>query len=107
MLSQVWRDSTKLHCVLEAAGARGAALADEAALAVDTVHKAATTAKATAISRLLGLVMSLFIVPPTFWSCPGTRPRPGHLKRTGPGIRHTRVEATLHGLGRPSPVANP
>jgi len=40
-------------------------LADEAALAVDTVHKAAAIAKATASSRLLGLVMSLFIVSPT------------------------------------------
>jgi hypothetical protein len=49
-------------------------LADEAALAVDTVPKAATIAKATASSRLLGLVMSLFIVPPPSGANPGTRP---------------------------------
>jgi len=42
----------------------GVSLADEAALAVDTVHKAATTAKATASSKLLDLVKTLFIVPP-------------------------------------------
>jgi hypothetical protein len=48
-------------------------LADEAALAALAVHMAAVTAKATTSTRLLGLVMSLFIVPPTFWPCPGTR----------------------------------
>ena len=44
--------------------------ADEAALAVDTVHIAATTARTATSTRLLDLTMSFLIVPPPFGLVP-------------------------------------
>ena len=65
---------TKLHgwsdtaALLEAATRPPAAFptpgADEAARAVDTVHRVATTAKASASSRLLGLAKTLLFMSP-------------------------------------------
>jgi hypothetical protein len=66
VLSQLWRDSTKAHGALETDCWCGAVLADEAALAVDRGNIAAVTARVTISSRLLGLLKSVLIVPPTF-----------------------------------------
>lgn len=93
-------------------GAAGTAesLADEAALAVDTAHKAAITVSVTASSRLLGLAISLFIVPhpsvlSRYLAGPDTR-----KNGTGYPGWHTGTGATnppLSRVGQYSPMGNP
>ena len=67
-----WTDVVPTAFAVRFDGAAGTteSLAGEAALAVDTVHKAATTVSATTSSRLLGLVIIPFIVPPPFGPIP-------------------------------------
>ena len=71
MLTQVLRESTKLHGAPEAAAPCGAAvlirprLAAEPARAGDTVHIPAVIAKTTIANRPLDLTKRLSIGPPT------------------------------------------
>ena len=101
-----WTDVELTAFALRFDGGAGTTVspADEAALAVDTVHIAAITAKATTSTRLLDLATSLFMVPhPSVLFRYPTRPiLEKEPNRVSGLIYGTGATLPLPGLGSPS-----